>query len=401
MKTELSHLTSGRAQLLIRSLGLIGITFGLVGILLLLLPPPEMPALKDVAQASPRRFVNNTLLFPKYRDLASTRPTPFEFQELVRIKVQLRVKPEPPPPPPKPDVTGLTLVGTAPGTPLALAVLNDEQSGQVTNIGPGDKIRNSVVKDILADKIVLALDAEEAELALTPIKGSENLQRQLQGLPPLPGQQASEKKSAPVAKPPSMPTQTSSSAVLVGASSAGRMPTTVVTQSAPNTRATSQRSRQSSRPGSPSQPGTQSSPSNQNSATGQPGGGAMQNQGSSSQGQPSSQNSATGQSGGDSMQNQGASPQSQSSNRSLGISGYMLSLEKQQELGLNETGLLITSVRDSSSPIQPNDVILSIAGKSFGSLGEAKNLLQSVSGSSVQLNVYRNGAATQISAPLK
>ncbi len=374
MKTELGHLTSGRAQLLIRSLGFIGITFGLVGILLLLLPSPKMPALKDVAQAAPRRFINNTLLFPKYRDLASSRPTPFEFQQLVRIKVQLRVKPEPPPPPPKPDITGLTLVGTAPGASSAVAVLNDEQSGQMTNIRPGDKIRNSVVKDIHVDKIVLALDAEEAEISLTPIMGSENLLRQLQGLPPLPGQQTFKKKPAP-ARPTSMPTQISGSAVLVGASSAGQKPATVVTQSAPSTRAASKRSQQSGRPDSPSQPGTESSSSNQNSATGQP--------------------------GGSSVQNQGASPQRQPSNRSLGISGYMLSLEKQQELGLKETGLLITSVRDSSSPIQANDVILTIAGKSFGTLGEAKNLLQSVSGSSVQVSVHRNGAPTQISVAIK
>ncbi len=375
MKTNLGRLTQGRARFLIRLSSFMGITFALAGILLLLASPPEMPALKDVAQAAKRRFVNYSLLFPKFRELTGTRATPFEFQEPARIKVRLRVKESEPPLQPKPDVAGLTLVGTAPGNSRALAVLLDGQSGQMTNIGLGDKIRNSVVKDILADKIVLALDAEEAEIALASIQGSENFQRQLQGLPPLPEQQTSENKQARQ-RTSSMPTQTSGNAILVAASS--RTPPTVVTQSAPSSRSTSPQSQQSASSGSPSGSGAESSPSssNQNSTTG-------------------------GQSGGSSMQNQASSPTGQSSNRSLGISGYMLSLEKQQELGLQETGLLITSVRDSSSSIQENDVILTIAGQPFGTLGEAKNLLQSVEGGSAELKVFRNGAPTQISAPLK
>ena len=372
MKTEIARLTRGRARQLIRLSGFVGISCALVGILLQLMPPPKLPALKDIAQAAPRRFVNYTLLFPKYRDLASQRPTPFEFQELLRIQVKLREKD---PEPPKPDIAGLILVGTAPGNAKALAMLFDEQSGQMTNIGLGDEIRNSVVKDIHTDKIVLALDAEEAELALVPIQGSENLQRQLQGLPPLPEQQASENMKAPH-RTSSMPTQASGNAVLVGASGAARMPSTVITQSAPSQRSMSQQSPSSGASGSPSQPGTESSPSNQNSATGQSGDSATQNQGTSS-------------------------PQGQRSNPSLGISGFMLGLEKQQELGLKETGLLITSVRDSGSPIQVNDVILTIAGKSFGSLGEAKSLLQSVQGNTTQLTVFRNGAPMQINAPIK
>ena len=368
MKTKLGYLTQGRAWFLIRLSALIGIAFALAGILLLLAPPPKAPALKDVAQAAPRRSVNYPLLFPKYRDLTGTRATPFEFQELARIKVQLRVK-ESESQPPKPDVGGLVLVGTAPGVSRALAVLLDEQSGQMTNIGRGDEIRNSVVKDIQTDKIILVLDAEEAELALAPVQGSENLLRQLQGLPPLPEQQASENKQARQ-RAQSLPTQASGNAILVAASGTPT-PSTVVTQSGSSSRSALQ-----SGPGdSTSEAGTGSSPSSQNSAIGQSGDDAMQNQESSSSEQPSS--------------------------RSLEISGYMLSLESQQELGLQETGLLITAVRDSSSPIQENDVILAIAGQSFGTLGEARNLLQSVQGSTVQLKVFRNGAPTQLSAPLE
>ena len=79
----------------------------------------------------------------------------------------------------------------------------------------------------------------------------------------------------------------------------------------------------------------------------------------------------------------------------------MLSLEKQQELGLSETGLFVTAVNASGSPLQINDVILAISGRSFTTLAEARDLIQSEASETVQVRVHRSGAATVISVPLK
>ncbi len=79
----------------------------------------------------------------------------------------------------------------------------------------------------------------------------------------------------------------------------------------------------------------------------------------------------------------------------------MLSLEKQQELGLRETGLFVTAVLESGSPLQVNDVILAISGQSFATLAEARKLIQGATGNQVQVRVHRNGAAMELSVPLK
>ncbi|MCP5091283.1 MAG: PDZ domain-containing protein [Gammaproteobacteria bacterium] len=85
----------------------------------------------------------------------------------------------------------------------------------------------------------------------------------------------------------------------------------------------------------------------------------------------------------------------------MGISGYMLSLEKQQELGLRETGLSVTGVNKGGSPLQANDVILAISGQSFATLAQARKLIQGATGNQIQVRVHRNGAAMELSVPLK
>lgn len=389
MSADWSRLSRGHVTYLIRLLGVLSIVFAVAGLLLLLAPQSQAPALGDVAQAASRRLVDHTFLFPKYSELTSKRTTPFEFQALEQTTAALRQKePEPQaaspppatPPAPTPDVAGLILVGTAPGAALQRAVLRDEQNMQTTQIALGDKIRNSVVKAIRADKIVLALGEQEAELTLTPVQGSDNLSRQLKGLPPLTAEQPppgtpSPETALPGTRSPGMPSpglisqssgQPTGNAVLVGAApGTGGMPTTM--------------------------PG------------GMPGAmpGAMPGDMPSSP--PSGPNAPVGQSGNVFNQDQPPSPTPPPppSNRSLGISGYMLSLEKQQELGLSETGLVVTALREGGSPLQIDDVILAIAGQTFTTLAEARQLIQSVPEQAVQVRVHRNGAATEFSVPLK
>lgn len=85
---------------------------------------------------------------------------------------------------------------------------------------------------------------------------------------------------------------------------------------------------------------------------------------------------------------------------SLGISGHMLSFEKQQELGLQQTGLLVTAVRRSDIDVQVDDVVLAIDGQTFSSTREALAIIRDVQSGSVQLTVFRSGSQLTVTVNL-
>ena len=379
------RLTHGRAAWLIRLVGLVSLLFALAGAALLLAPVPRPPPPAEVTRAVPRLPADEPLLFAQYGELKAERGTPFAFQELAVAEVALRSQepesaptptptPTPTPAPaPAPNTEGLTLIGTAPGSARGYAVLSDQQSGLVSTVARGDLVRDAVIEEIYPDRVVLVLGGERAELRLAALPGSENLDRQLQGLPPLPGQQ-----TAAASRPAPAPVPVAGTAVLAGAqASPGSAVITQAPAPAPAAQAAGTEPSQSSA-GQPSNAGTQTD--SQTGAGGQASAGAQTQSGQAPAG--------------------GQTPAGERPRRSLGISGHMLGLEQQQELGLQQTGLLVTAVRRDGSPIQTGDVILSIDGQSFDSVGDAQALIQGASSDSVQLELFSNGANKPVSVNL-
>ena len=387
--------------------------FAVAGVILLFAPLPEQPSLSEITQAAQRQPVNDMLLFPKFNEYTSARITPFEFEDLPVADVAVRAKqsepsaqaPPPSPPKPKPDTQGLILVGTAPGNAQAFALVFDEQSGLVTTYVRGDAIRNAVLKEVYADRIIVSLDQEHEELALTPVNGSDNLSRQLQGLPPLPQTDA---PAATPAAPPPAPQQTGV-AVLAGTAQAGRA--RVISQGAAMATQTSILQNSSSASSDSSQQTPQAS-SQQNTQASAPQASAPQASApQASAPQASAPQASTSQaSAPQASAPQASAPQTESSQQgssssssrpSLGISGHMLTHEMQQELGLESTGLLVTAVRRSNSPIQVNDVLLAIDGQAFDNVQAALALIKNATNNSVQVQVSRDGSPMQFTVNLQ
>lgn len=344
-------LTRGRTRTFIRMAGIISLMLATGGILLLLAPVEKPLSPRDVAQASVRYQNFNDLLFPKFSDLVSGRHTPFEFEQLELAQVQLQqplqqTEPEPeseaPPPPPakpKPDINGLALVGTAPGSQRAFALFKDEQSGEILTLARGEQIRGSEIREIHPDRIVLALADETAEIALPEVT---------------PGNPAN---AAPV-------TPVQQQTFIASANTANRTVVAANTGTAGASDGTSQNSGAAN---------DNSSQNNNASAD------------SNASGSGNSSSSASGSSG---------------KRPSLGISGHMLSFDKQQELGLEQTGLLVTAVRRSDIDVQVNDVVLAIDGQTFSSTREALAIIRKAQSGSVQLSVFRGGSQISISVAL-
>ena len=372
------RLTHARCRWLIRLLGLASLLLAAGGAMSWLAPLPPAPAANEAAvvRAAARLPAENVLLIPKYAELRAERATPFEFLALNRADVALRAPPDAPsadappvpPPAPAPDIDGLTLIGTAPAGAGGFAVLSDSRSGRLATVARGDTVRDAVVESIHAERIVLALGERRARIELVPVRGSDNLNRQLEGLAPLPG----ERRTTPSAPSPSPAPPASGTAVLAGVGGAPG-PAYVITQASPM----SGEMPTAGQPGGPSRPSGDDVP-----VAGDAGPEDPSRSGAASSGDGANADAP-------------AAPR-----RSLGISGYMIGLDQQQELGLEQPGLLVSAVRVDGSPLAVGDVILSIDGQPFDSVGAAQTLIQGASSDTVQLQVFSDGAARSIGVNL-
>ncbi len=175
-------LTRARAAQAMRMAAVAIVLFLGGGAALLMAPAPQDAPPSDVARVAPRLPQAPTDWYPPYAFFAGERGSPFETGRepaapppplLVKLPEppQEMAPPPPPPPPPRPNTQGLQLVGTAPGSQGGFAIFTDQHNGLTFVAAEGEQVRNAELRRVLADRVILALDEQEAEIELPPIRG--------------------------------------------------------------------------------------------------------------------------------------------------------------------------------------------------------------------------------------